>query len=198
MGPIDESTPVPPRPPVGFRLTWLPSIAGGFGAWPDDLDAGPPLDAIAYVIDHRRVELPATYGPWEPISGDDNLTMGSRDLTPPTVRLEYGCDLDALFPAVRPRTPGAGLTLRASDVFGEKDPTTNVVRPLEPFGSHHQYQIRAFDAVGRISATAMLSRNMYLRRCLSYRNRRPSSMRTAVFRDRPVRERVRSCATHRD
>jgi hypothetical protein len=157
MGPIDESTPVPPRPPVGFRLTWLPSIAGGFGAWPDDLDAGPPLDAIAYVIDHRRVELPATYGPWEPISGDDNLTMGSRDLTPPTVRLEYGCDLDALFPAVRPRTPGAGLTLRASDVFGEKDPTTNVVRPLEPFGSHHQYQIRAFDAVGRISATAMLS-----------------------------------------
>jgi hypothetical protein len=28
-GPIDESTPVPPRPPVGFLLTWLPPVVGG-------------------------------------------------------------------------------------------------------------------------------------------------------------------------
>jgi hypothetical protein len=156
-GPIDESTPVPPRPPVGFRLTWLPNVVGGLGAWPDDLDAGPPLDAIAYAIEHRRVELPATYGAWEPISGDDNLTIGSRDMTPTKKRLEYGCDLDALFPAIRSRSAGAGMTLHVSDVFGKADPTTGTVRPAQPFGTYHQYQIRAVDAVGRISATATLS-----------------------------------------
>ncbi len=156
-GPIDESTPVPPRPPVGFRLTWLPSTLGGLTSWPDDLDAGPPLDAIAYTIEHRRVELPAAYGPWEPINADDNLTMGSRDLTPPEQRLEYGCDIDALFPAIRPRTTDAGVTLHVSDVFGETDPTTGVMRPAQPFGTYHQYQIRAVDAAGRVSATAVLS-----------------------------------------
>src|SRR5205807_3545523 len=120
-------------------------------------DAGPPLDAIAYAIEHRRVELPAAYGPWEPINADDNLTMGSRDLTPPEKRLEYGCDVDALFPAIRPRSADAGVTLHVSDVFGEADPTTGTVRPAQPFGTYHQYQIRAVDAVGRVSATATLS-----------------------------------------
>lgn len=156
-GPIDESTAVPPRPAAGFKLTWLPVTSGGFAAWPDDLDAGPPLDALGYVIEHRRVTPPATYGPWEPLSGGDNLTLGSRDATAPDVRLEYGCDLDALFPAVRPRGTDAGLALYLSDVFGEKDPTTGAVRPAQPFGSYHQYQIRAMDAVGRISGTATLS-----------------------------------------
>jgi hypothetical protein len=156
-GPIDESTAVPPRPAAGFKLTWLPVTSGGFGAWPDDLDAGPPLDALGYVIEHRRVTPPATYGPWEPINGGDNLTLGSRDATTPDVRLEYGCDLDALFPAIRPRSADAGLALHLSDVFGEKDPTTGFVRPAQPFGTYHQYQIRAMDAVGRVSGTATLS-----------------------------------------
>jgi hypothetical protein len=156
-GPIDESTPVPPRPAAGFKLNWLPVTSGGFGAWPDDLDAGPPLDALGYVIEHRRVTPPATYGPWEPLSGGDNLTLGSRDATTPGVRLEYGCDLDALFPAIRPRSADAGLALYLSDIFGENDPTTGLVRPAQPFGSYHQYQIRAMDAVGRVSGTATLS-----------------------------------------
>ena len=156
-GPIDESTQVPPRPPVGFKLNWLPAPSSTIGAWPNDLDAGPPLDAVAYAIDHRLVTPPTTYAPWEPIVADDNLTLGSRDMTPPSVRLEYGCDLDELFPAIRPRSSAAGFALHLSDVFGEEDPTTGVVRPAQPLGTYHQYQIRSVDAVGRVSGTPTLS-----------------------------------------
>lgn len=155
-GDIDESTPVPPRQPVGFRLTWLPASLNNVSVWPDDLESGPPLDALAYAIEHRNVVLPSTFGPWEAINADDNLTLGSRDLIAPEIRLEQGCDLDALFPANRPRE-NAGLTLSYSDVFGEKDPTTGVMRPAQPLGSYHQYRIRAVDAAGRISATETLS-----------------------------------------
>ncbi len=156
-GPIDESTPIAPRP-AGLRLNWLPPAAGGLGIWPPGLDAGPPLDALAYKIQHRDVTPPATFGPWQPIAGDDNLTVGSRDDTAPSVRLESGCDLDALFPAVRPRSSGAGYALHLSDVLGETDPSTGqVLREQEPLGSYHQYEIESMDAVGRVSATSTLS-----------------------------------------
>jgi hypothetical protein len=161
-GPIDESTSVPPRPPLGFELTWLPATTGGVGVWPDDLDAGPPLDAIGYNIEHRPVTLPATFGPWDPVQGDDNFTVGSRDATQPTVRLEPGMDFGQVFPRIRPRDPGDGFTLHLSDVFGVKDPATGAVRPAEPPGSYHQYQIRAVDAVGRVSAGWTLSNEIRL------------------------------------
>jgi hypothetical protein len=157
-GTIDESTPISQRPPVGFRLNWLPATLGGIGVWPNDLDAGPPLDALAYQIEHRRVTPPSTFGHWEPIAGDDNLTVGSRDDVAPAVRLEFGCDLDALFPAIRPRSPDAGFALHLSDVFGEQDPASGqVLRPAQPLGSYHQYEIRSMDAVGRVSATPTVS-----------------------------------------
>ncbi len=156
-GPIDESTPVQPRPPVGMRLNWLPVTVGAIPIWPDDLDAGPPLDAIAYLIDHRTVQLPATYGQWEPIQGGDNLTVGSRDDIAPDVPIVYGCDLAAVFPEIRPRSAGAGLALHASDVFGQTDPSTGEERPAQPLGSYHQYQIRSMDAGGRIGTAATLS-----------------------------------------
>lgn len=156
-GLINESTPVTPRPPIGFRLNWLPPTVSGISVWPQDLDAGPPLDALAYQIDHRHVTPPSTYDAWEPISGDDNLTIGSRDNIAPAVRLEFGCDLDALFPAIRPRSPGAGFALHLSDVFGQADPSTGNIRPAQPLGSYHQYEIRSVDAVGRISSTSTLS-----------------------------------------
>ena len=156
-GTIDESTPVQPRPPLGFKLNWLPAVSGGLGAWPDDLDAGPPLDALAYAIEHRLVTPPASFGPWEPVQSGDNLTLGSRDTSPTSARLVYGCDLDALFPRIRPRGAGAGFALHLSDVFGEKDPTTGAVRPAQPLGSYHQYQIRSVDAVGRAGGTTTLS-----------------------------------------
>lgn len=150
-GPISDGTPVPPRPPVGFKLHWLPATTAGIAVWPDDLEAGPPLDALAYQIEHRRDHPSPT--PFSAIAGDDNLTLGSRDSVAPTLRLEYGCDLDALFPRVRPRSADAGLVLSLSDVFGQKD-ATGFARPAEPLGTYHQYQIRAVDAVGRVSATA--------------------------------------------
>jgi hypothetical protein len=136
VGAIDESTPVPPRHPVGFKLVWLPAPSGNPQSWPQDLDSGPPLDSMAYAIDHRTVVLPATFGPWEPINADDNLTFGSRGTTPPTVRLEKGCDLDKLFPQNRPRD-SAGLTLSYSDVFGEKDPRDRDAVGGGPAGEAH-------------------------------------------------------------
>jgi hypothetical protein len=157
-GPINESTPVPPRPPVGFKLNWLPPATGGLSVWPEDLGSAPPLDTLAYKIQHRPATPPSTFGPWQPIAGDDNITVGSRDDSAPTVRLEMGCDLDALFPAKRPRGPGAGFALHLSDVFGEKDPATGkVLRPEPPLGSYHQYRIQSMDAVGRVSAGTKLS-----------------------------------------
>ncbi|HEY5340688.1 MAG TPA: hypothetical protein VIK27_06655, partial [Candidatus Aquilonibacter sp.] len=156
-GPIDESTSVQARPPAGFRLTWLPETSTGIPIWPADIDAGPPLDAIAYMIDHRTVQLPSGFGPWEPIAGDDDLTVGSRDAPGADVTLGYGCDLAALFPEVRPRSSGAGFTLHTSDIFGETDPTTGETRPAQPYGSYHEYRIRSMDAVGRISSAATLS-----------------------------------------
>jgi hypothetical protein len=157
IGPIDESTVVPPRPPVGFKLSWLPATSGGVALWPDDLDAAPPLDGVAYQIEHRTVVPPSTFGAWEPVQGDDNLVLGSRDDTAPAVRLEYGMDFDQVYPRLRPRAPGAGLLLHLSDVFGMSDPTSPTVRPAQPLGSYHQYQIRAMDAAGRVSGGWTLS-----------------------------------------
>jgi hypothetical protein len=153
-GTIDESTSVQPRPPEGFRLTWLPETTTTLPLWPTDIDGGPPLDAIAYVIDHRTVVWPSQYGAWEPIGSDDNLTVGSRDGAGADVTLSYGCDVAALFPEVRPRSSDAGLALHVSDIFGETDPATGETRPAQPYGSYHQYQIRSMDAVGRVSSTA--------------------------------------------
>ena len=156
-GPIGESTSVQQRPPAGFRLTWLPVSPGGLPMWPTNIDAGPPLDTIAYVIDHRSVTLPSDYGAWEPITGDDNLTVGSRDGAGADVTLGYGCDLAALFPEVRPRSSGAGFALHTRDIFGETDPSTGETRPAQPFGSYHQYRIRSMDAVGRLGTAEALS-----------------------------------------
>jgi hypothetical protein len=149
VGPIDETTPVPPRPPAGFRLNWIPPTLGGVSAWPDDLDAGPPLDALAYQIEHRTVQPPSTFGPWEPIAGGDNLSLGSRDGTAPAVRIENGMDVDQVYPRIRPRSSDAGFALHLSDVFGQTDPATGQMRLAQPFGSFHQYQIRSVDVVGR-------------------------------------------------
>ena len=54
MGTIDESTAVQPRPPGASGSRGYRNRRPAFAIWPADIDAGPPLDAIAYVIDHRR------------------------------------------------------------------------------------------------------------------------------------------------
>ncbi|HEX3532051.1 MAG TPA: hypothetical protein VH988_33750 [Thermoanaerobaculia bacterium] len=159
IGAIDDSTKLPLRPPVGFKLSWLPAVAGGLTVWPDDLDAGPPLEPIAYQIQHRRTDIAS---PWENIVGGDNLVVGSRDVNEPVVRLQEGMDFDEVYPRVRRRASGAGFTLHLSDVFGQNDPTTGAVRPAQPLGTVHQYQIRAVDAVGRVSASWTLSNTVRL------------------------------------
>jgi hypothetical protein len=156
-GEIDESTPIAQRLPAGFMLTWLPAATNGLAIWPNDVDAAPPIDAIAYQIEHRVVQPPSTDGAWEPIAGSDNLSFGTRDPATPDDVIALGCNLDAIYPAIRPRGPDAALTIQLSDVFGQTDPTTGVTRPAEPYGSYHQYQIGAFDAVGRVSPTMTLS-----------------------------------------
>ena len=76
-GVIDEQTPVAARYEPGFRVLWEPATLGSSNGWPDDLGADPPIDALAFVIQHRRVYDATTFDPWEPIQAGDNLTFGS-------------------------------------------------------------------------------------------------------------------------
>ena len=141
--------------------------------------------------------LPAAPGPWEPITADDNLTFGSRDQEEPAVRLELGCDLDALFPAIRPLGRGR-LHVHLSDVFGETDPTTGrparrsraaactstaSARSTPPGASARRTRCR----------TSSGSRSTFRRRCRSARSRRRHDP-PGTSRDPPARAREPSCA----
>ena len=146
------STRTPQRPLPGFQLVWLPSVFGNINVWPTGTTTAPPIDAIAFQIEHRDVTLPSTFGPWEPIQPGDNLVLGTRDNINPPFALEFGADLDQLFPLRRPRAAGAGYTFQLSDVFDLNDPGGVFQRPMPAFGTFHQYRIRAMDTVGRTSS----------------------------------------------
>ena len=147
----------PQRQPPGFQLVWLPAPTGGISLWPTGTTDAPPLDAIAFQIEHREVTLPATTGPWEPILPGDNLALGTRDNSRPAAQLALGANLADVFPMRRPRSAAAGLTVRLSDVFDLQDPGGVFQRPVPAFGTYHQYQIRAIDTVGRVSSNWTLS-----------------------------------------
>jgi hypothetical protein len=147
----------PQRPLPGFTLTWLPATTGNLAVWPPGTNAAPPIDAIAFQIEHREVTLPATFGPWEPIQPGDNLVLGTRDNIEAPIDLIFGADLAQLFPGRRPRAVGAAYTFHLSDVFELNDSSDVFSRPLPAFGTLHQYQIRAMDTVGRLSANWTLS-----------------------------------------
>ena len=151
-GPIGEQTTLPARPQPGFRVTWVPATESPPAVWPEDLAAGPPLQAVAYQVEHRRVYPGAGADPWDQIHAGDNLTFASwpASATPP--KLEHGADLDAVFPIHPAHDPGTPLTMAVTDVFGTVDPETGTARPDPPLGSYHQYRIRAMDVVGRVSA----------------------------------------------
>jgi hypothetical protein len=155
--PIDEQTVIPPRPQPGFELTWMPHTVSPAGVWPDDVVAGPPLEAIAHQIEHQRLDAPTGPGPWEPIHAGDNLTFGSWQNGNSRPQLAYGVDLDAAFPVHAAREAGSPLTMTVTDVFGVLDPDTGETRPPAPLGSLHQYRIRAVDLVGRVSDAWTLS-----------------------------------------
>lgn len=155
-GVVTQDTSQPARPEPGFLLLWLPAARVPYSSWPADLPGGPPLDGIAYQIEHREVTNVNQFGPWTPIQSDDNLVVGTRN-TSQAPTLTDGVDLDAVF-ASPPPTPGAaGLVLHLQDVFSFADPATGTPRPTPALGSYHQYRIRAVDTVGRPSDTWTLS-----------------------------------------
>ena len=157
VGEINQSTSLPTRPAIGFDIRWMPASVDNLPVWPTDLGAGPPLDSVAYVIDHRLVNSPTVFGAWEPLQADDNLTLGSRDSASVAQSLEYGCDLDAVFPLVRQADGSSGALLHVTDIFEATDPSTTTLRVPPPPGTLHQYGIRAMDIVGRLSGVPTLS-----------------------------------------
>jgi hypothetical protein len=141
----------PRRPLPGFDLRWLPATVGNVNVWPVGAAGAPPIDAIAFQIEHRDVTLPATFGPWEQIQPGDNVVLGTRDNVDPPIDLQFGSDLAELFPLRRARAAAAGYTFRLSDVFEVNDSSGTFNRPMPRFGTVHQYRIRALDTVGRVS-----------------------------------------------
>jgi hypothetical protein len=142
----------PRRPLPGFDLRWLPAPMGSINVWPIAAAGAPPIESIAFQIEHRDVTLPATFGSWQPIQPGDNLVLGTRDNVDPPIGLEFGSDLAELFPLRRARAATAGNAFRLSDVFEVNDSSGTFKRPMPPFGTVHQYRIRALDTVGRTSS----------------------------------------------
>ena len=105
-GAIDEQTELPTRPQPGFVLTWPPPTSSPAGVWPADLTAGPPLQSIAYQIEHQRLDGAGGPSPWDPIQAGDNLTYGSWPSGTGRPQLAYGVDLAAAFPVDPSATPG--------------------------------------------------------------------------------------------
>ena len=152
-GAIDEQTPVAARPQPGFRVLWEPAILGTSTGWPDDLGADPPIDALAFIVEHRRVYEGGTADPWEPIQAGDNLTFGSWPTSQGTQSMGYGLDLGVAFPLHRPRAAGTPVVMSVSDVLSDVATTDDPPRSAAPLGSSHQYRILTMDVVGRVSAT---------------------------------------------
>ena len=148
-GDIDEQTTLAERPQPGFRVEWVPATLGGGATWPNNLAADPPTDALAYLVEHRRVYPNATTDPWEPIQAGDNLTFGSWPSSAGAPTPGYGVDLDVAFPLHRQRLAGAPVMMSVTDVA----PTDEPPRAPAPLGSTHQYRIAAMDVVGRLSGT---------------------------------------------
>jgi len=152
-GLINEQTPVAAQPQPGFRVTWQPAMTGANTGWPNDLDADPPIDGLAFVIQHRRVYDAATADPWEPIQAGANLTFGSWPASQGAPNMAYGADIGEAFPLHRRRVAGAAVTMSLPDVLSETGTTDDPPRAAAPLGSLHQYQIQTMDVVGRVSAT---------------------------------------------
>ena len=152
-GPIGEQTPVAARPQPGFRVLWEPAIVGTSTGWPDDLDADPPIDALAFIVEHRRVYDASTADPWEPIQAGDNLTFGSWPASQGAPNMGNGVDLDVAFPLHRQRAAWTPVVMSVSDVLSDVATTDDPPRAAAPLGSSHQYRIQTMDVVGRVSAT---------------------------------------------
>jgi hypothetical protein len=142
QGPIDETTKVPPRHALGFRLEWLPALDANIDWWPSDLGGDPPSDALAYQIENQ----PAGDA-WFPLQEDDNLIFAANNAPSASPALTWGIDIDEVFAVTHPRAPDASFALRFTDVF----PSDTPPRPPAVPGWFYQYRIRVVDPFGRVS-----------------------------------------------
>jgi hypothetical protein len=165
-GVIDEQTAVAGRPQPGFRVVWEPAIPGATTSWPDDLAAPPPIDALAFLIEHRRAYDATTFDPWEPIQAGDNLTFGAWPSSQGPPRMGFGVDLDMAFPERPARAAGSSVAMSVTDVLSAAATNDDPPRAAAPLGSSHQYRIRSMDVVGRVggawteSAVARLEKHI--------------------------------------
>ena len=106
--PTDPSSgPPPPPASLGFRLEWLPPPPAGTSgpvAWPPDLGAYPPFDALGFRLERRHVD---SGGPFEQLDGAEQptLVLGSRGGHRDPPPLGLGVDLEAVFPDAPEPTP---------------------------------------------------------------------------------------------
>ncbi|MET8990683.1 hypothetical protein ABZW49_34975 [Nonomuraea wenchangensis] len=141
-----DGVPVPP-PALGFRLRWLPPYDANPMPWPPNLGAHPPSDAMAFVIERRRVD---TGGPYTSLERDGTslLVFGNRTARGEPAPLVPGTDLAAAFPEACPPEPPVTTLMDLDDVLV----TEQAGGP--PPGSLHQYRIFSVDVLGRRSASA--------------------------------------------
>jgi hypothetical protein len=132
---------------LGFRLSWPPVPASGSqtGAWPPDLAATPPSEALFYRIDRRDV---SAGGAFKPLSDDGGPSrfFASRGAPGTPAAVSWGADLLALFPE-RPR-PAVPVPLLATAEDALTVPRLGGPAP----GTLFQYRIRSVDVIGRESA----------------------------------------------
>jgi hypothetical protein len=133
---------LPPRDPLGFRISWRPAAAFGLIVWQVDAEAAPPLDATIFQVERR--EPPS--GAWTPVLEDENWTLGDRDTSIRDLQLPPGSELLDTFPDSASNPGGGDLDLFLIDTFDGDA----AVAP-EP-GTLVQYRVRAVDTIGRASA----------------------------------------------
>ncbi len=134
---------------LGFQLRWQPPNTPPF--WPDDLDAAPPFEEMAFEVERRRSDTGDPYGPLDPGSPPSRPTWvgGGRQGAPEVEPIRYGADLLELYPEQRRPTPPVPLDMELQDVL-----TSDRFPNGPPPGSEHQYRIYSLDLTGRRSATA--------------------------------------------
>ena len=141
--PTDPGTLPEPPHALGFEVSWEPAPPPGNApvAWPGDLDAVPPFEALGFRIERRRVD---DGGPFVPF---DHLVFGSRGTgrAPPVLR--PGVDLLAAFADGAPPIAPVTTTMSFDDVL------VDAKHQGPPPGSTHQYRISAVDPIGRLSPT---------------------------------------------
>ena len=166
LGTVNLQQPILPGPPagapppasLGFALHWTPRPPAGAPGpvpWPADAGAAPPLEALGFDIERRRVD---TNGDFEPIDDADSRTLafGSRGAAAEAPQLGAGADLELAFPENAPPTSPVPARMSLDDVLvrGDGGPAgTGGSGP--PPGSLHQYRIFSLDALGRRSATPL-------------------------------------------